>query len=98
MRPLLHGDVSDAARALLAAPPAARERLCRRMIVEAEAADAYRRRTGRVHPLWGNGSLMAAARRRALADEPGFDDADYCSCFEMVLRALILHRGGRGRG
>ena len=38
MRPILHGDVSDAARALLAAPSEARERLCRRMIAEADAA------------------------------------------------------------
>lgn len=89
MRPLLHGDVSNAARALLAVPRSFRPVLCRRMIVEAEAADDHVRRTGRLHPLWGNGSLMAAARRRRLADEPGFDDADYCACFEMVLRALI---------
>lgn len=92
MRPLLHGDVSNAARALLAAPGSCRADLCRRMIAEAEAADAHRERTGRLHPLWGNGSLMAAARRRALADEPGFDDAEYCECFEMVLRELIRHR------
>lgn len=91
MRPLLHGDVSSAARALLMIPPPARDAGCRRMIREAEQADRHVRRTGRVHPFWGNGSLMAAARRRVLADEPGFDDADYCRCFEMVLRALIDH-------
>ncbi len=92
MRPLLHGDVSNAARALLAVPRPLRPALCRRMIDEAEAADAHVRRTGRLHPFWGNGSLMAAARRRRLADEPGFDDPDYCECFEMVLRTLIAHK------
>ncbi|MFC3118291.1 hypothetical protein ACFOHS_08795 [Jhaorihella thermophila] len=45
----------------------------------------------------GNGSLMAAARSRRLADEPGFDDPDYCECFEMVLRALIEHKISRRR-
>ncbi|WP_380994755.1 hypothetical protein [Sedimentitalea sp. HM32M-2] len=32
---------------------------------------------------------MAVARRRPLVDDPGFDDPDYCQCFEMVLRGLI---------
>lgn len=98
MRPILHGDVSSAARALLMIPPQAREGACRRMIREAEQADRHVRRTGRVHPFWGNGSLMAAARRRSLADEPGFDDADYCRCFELVLRGLIEHHCGSARG
>jgi len=89
MRPVLHGDVSCAARALFAVPEAMRGLLCRRMIREADCADAHMRRTGRAHPLWGNGSLMSAARKRRLADEPGFDDPGYCQCFEMVLRALV---------
>jgi hypothetical protein len=89
MRPVLHGDVANAARALLHVPRGARRELCTRMIREAEAADIHARRVGRLHPLWGNGSLMSAARKRVLADEPGFDDLEYCGCFEMVLRALI---------
>lgn len=92
MRPILHGDVSTAARALLAVAPGQRADLCRCLIGEAEAADGHMRRTGRLHPLWGNGSLMSAARRRFLADEPGFDDQGYCQCFEIVLRALVAHR------
>ncbi|WP_171099741.1 hypothetical protein [Ruegeria sp. HKCCD7255] len=89
MRPVLHGDVSAAARALLAVPATDRERLCGRMIAEAEAADQHVAQTGRLHPVFGNGSLMAAARGRHLADEPGFDNLSYCACFEMVLRHLI---------
>ena len=95
MRPVLHGDVSNAARALLLLPPGARAGLGARMIREAEAADAHVMRTGRVHPVWGNGSLMSAARKRLLADEPGFEDDDYCACFEMVLRLLVEHRISR---
>lgn len=59
------------------------------------------RKTGRCHPLWGNGSLMGAARKRMLAPEPGFDDPEYCRCFEMVLEALIARRAhapGRAPG
>lgn len=93
MRPVLHGDVSNAARALLHVPRALRQDLCARMLCEAEAADIYAQRQGRLHPLWGNGSLMSAARKRVLADEPGFDDVDYCDCFEMVLRGLVNRAG-----
>jgi hypothetical protein len=89
MRPLLHGDIANAARALLQVPNDARRALCLRMISEAEAADAYCQGVGHLHPFWGNGSLMSAARKRILADEPTFDDLDYCACFEMILRALI---------
>lgn len=92
MRPVLHGDVSSAARVLLRAPIAIRAHLCARMIREAEAADTYFQQTGVSHLLWGNGSLMAAARKRVLADEPSFDSIDYCVCFELVLRALITHQ------
>jgi len=96
MRPLLHGDVSTAARALYAAPAEARPRLCRRLIAEAEAAAAHLDQTGRLHPFWGNGSLMAAARQRPLPSEPGFDDLDYCRCMETVLTVLIDHLSMRG--
>jgi hypothetical protein len=92
MRPVLHGDVSSAARALLVVPEAGRAALCARMIAEAEAADRHVQMQGVLHPLWGNGTLMAAARKRVLADEPNFDNPDYCHCFETVLQGLIRTR------
>ncbi|AVO38518.1 hypothetical protein [Pukyongiella litopenaei] len=93
MRPLMHGDVSCAARALLNVPASARARLCRRLVHEAGEAYAHMQRTGKVHPLYGNGSLMSAARKRVLAAEPRFDDIEYCRCFEMVLRRLATVLG-----
>ena len=92
MRPLLYGDVSSAARVLLTVEPGLRETLCRRMIGQAEEADCYRILHRRLHPVWGNGSLMSAARRRRLAAEPGFDDADYRACFALVLHCLRPER------
>lgn len=89
MRPILHGDVTAAARVLLIAPREDRDRLCARMICEAELADKHVGQTGRLHPLFGNGSLMAAARNRQLAEEPSFDNLQFCQCFELVLRHLI---------
>lgn len=88
MRPLLLSDVTAAARALLAVPEVGRHALCARLLREADWADRYARRLGKVHPLWGNGTLKAAAFRRVLAAESTFDDLAYCSCFELVLTCL----------
>jgi len=92
MRPVLHGDVSMAARVLLSVPDPVRPIRMARLLREAEAADSHRRRTGRAHPVWGNGSLMAAAARLPRGPEPDFDDADYCRCWTVVFDALIAHR------
>lgn len=97
MRPVLHGDVSSAARALLLVPQSERDRFCIRMIAEAELADKHVADTGKLHPLFGNGSLMAAARSRKLGDEPSFDDVQYCQCFEMVMHHLIRFHTSRMR-
>ncbi|WP_298847620.1 hypothetical protein [uncultured Ruegeria sp.] len=97
MRPVLHGDVSAAARALLAVPQQDREPLCIRMIYEAELADRFLERTGKLHRVYGNGSLMAVARNRVLADEPGFDDLQYCQCFETVLHQIVRFLATRTR-
>ncbi|WP_300516676.1 hypothetical protein [Aliiroseovarius sp.] len=93
MRPLGHGDLSAAGCALLSVVPAARPALLTRMLVEAEAADAYRRDTGRLHPLWGNGSLMSVAMVRPRRREPFLDDPDYAACLAMIFDA-VLERAG----
>ena len=95
MRPVLHSDVTTAARALLAVPGSAREGLCARLLREADWADRFTRRLGKPHPFWGNGTLLAAARGHTLMPERSFDDRDYCSAFEMVL-AQLLARKDRG--
>ena len=89
MRPVLHGDISSVARFLLSVPPDHRERMCWQVICEAEDADAFLRKTGRLHPVLGNGSLMSAAHKRPLPPEPRFDDVGYCECFRLVLDSLI---------
>lgn len=97
MRPLLHADVTHAARALLRVPEPDRAAFCADLIHKTELADRYRAQTGRAHVFWGNGSLMAAARAHPLAPEPSFDDDAYCSCMEQVLRALIDWRVSQRR-
>lgn len=89
MRPVLQGDVSNAACVLLGLPQGLRKSACRRMIRQAETAERHRLRTGRAHPQFGNGSLMAAARRYRRVPEPNFDCLDYCACFQLVLTELV---------
>ena len=89
MRPVLHGDISCTARALLAVQPERRRALCKRILCQAEQADCYVQKNRRLHPRWGNGSLMAAARKYPLADEPMFDNTEYCQCTVLILQALI---------
>jgi len=88
MRPVLHGDVTSVARALLNVPKKDRPRLCRQIFEQADVADKHVQRTRHLHQ-FGNGSLMAAARRYPLADEPTFDCAQYCECIIQTLSAVM---------
>lgn len=88
MRPILPGDLNAAARALLAVPADARPVLARRLLAQADAADRYRVRHRRAHPLWGNGSLQSAALGRQALAERRLDDADYVDCLIVMLEAL----------
>jgi len=93
LRPVLHGDVVAAGRALLAVPAAARPGLLARMLREADLADEHRRATGRAHPVWGGGSLMATAMTRQRAPEPFLDDPDYAACLALIFSALVARTG-----
>lgn len=84
-----------AALVLLWLPVAARSRVMRDMLEQAAAADLYRKRLGKGHPAWGNGSLMAVAMGRDRAAEPFLDDPDYCRCLIMVFTTLLEWRSER---
>lgn len=88
MRPVLHGDAVAAARRLLLLPEAARRPELDRMLARAEAADRYRKRFGRAHPQWGNGTLMGLAQHGGLPREPGLGRGAYCRCLALVYAAL----------
>ncbi len=93
MRPVLHGDLTVAARRLLTVPLGTRWRTARKLIAQADAADRYRRRFGRAHAKWGNGTLRAAAAADAsLPPEPRLNNADYADCLALVLEALRVWR------
>lgn len=89
MRQVLLGDVTAAARALLTAPPGDRARLIRLWLDQAHMAHACHKRTGRPHPLWGNGSLMARALAAGARAEPLPSDTDYLHALRHVIEALL---------
>jgi len=88
MQRVMNGDLTSVARHLLTLPSAQRWAACVQLITQADAADRYRKRFGRAHPHWGNGTLMAAARRVPLPTEPALNDPAYANCLIMVLTAL----------
>jgi len=92
MRPVLHTDITAVAKTLLSIPENLRAERFYRMLVQAEAADAYRKRFGRWHPVWGNGSLLAAAAPATAGAEPFLDDPEYCGCLAMIFEALVQWR------
>ncbi|GGL62227.1 hypothetical protein GCM10011392_15990 [Wenxinia marina] len=96
MRPVLIGDVTEAARALRAVPPAARRALAEALIAEACAADRHRRTHRRLPRTGGDGSLMAAARARPQAPPLARLDPAACAALIDVLHALLRREAGAG--
>lgn len=92
MRRVLFSDVSAAARVLVMVPAASRERLCMHLFEQADWADRFVRRLGRLHPTWGNGTLRDAAMQYRSAPAPGFDNMVFCACFELVLHQLCRRK------
>ena len=92
MRPVLPGDLDAATRLLLTLPPGARAGRAAALVAQADTADRWRKRTGRAHPRWGDGSLMAAARLAARPAPVWRCDAAYCAALAAVLRALADRR------
>lgn len=96
MRPVMHGDLTALARHLLTLAAPQRPTACAQLIAQADAADRYRKRFGRAHPRWGNGTLMARARVLPLPPEPCLQDVEYARCLILVLTALT-RRGPASR-
>lgn len=89
MRPVTQTDLCAAAKVLLCTPEAARAAEARRLIHHARAADAYRRATGRVHPRFGNGTLLSVALTQPRRDPDAPGDVDYLTCMALVLEILL---------
>ncbi|WP_333829488.1 DUF7742 family protein [Pararhodobacter sp.] len=92
------GDVSAAARALMAVPEAQRAALMHRLLDEAGQAARFQRCHGRVHPRLGNGTLMERALAHPLAEVPGPGDPAYLAALAQVIEAVLDWRCGKQAG
>ncbi|SPH17634.1 hypothetical protein DEA8626_01158 [Defluviimonas aquaemixtae] len=90
MRPLTHGDVAVAANAVRSLPSDARCAEVLRFLDRAHAADLFRKRTGRAHPFWGDGSLMGAVLKGSpVRAEPFLSDPEHLSALAVVIETLL---------
>jgi hypothetical protein len=93
MRGLTHGDVVAVASLLRTRPRETWDATVDRLLDRAHAADAYRKRLGRVHPRWGNGSLMSTVLCESpVWPEQRLSDPRYVEALAAVLLALIHRR------
>ncbi len=92
MRAVLHQDLIALAGCLLRIPPPERPSFANLQIKLADAADRYRARTGRVHPIFGNGTLASSCVRVPNAAERRLDDTDYADCMIKALEAIVAFR------
>ncbi|WP_347313120.1 hypothetical protein [Defluviimonas sp. SAOS-178_SWC] len=90
MRTITHGDVTTVARAVRGLPPDEQRRVILKLLDRAHAADLFRKKFGRAHPFWGNGSLMAAVLvdTRAWA-EPFLSDISYLEALSLVIDTVL---------
>lgn len=88
LRRVAVADAVLAARVLAWLPVGRRRWALLRMVREAEFAGRHMRTRGVMHPIWGDGSLMAVAMRRPRVAEPLLDDPTFRTCLGLVLLAL----------
>ena len=88
MRPVLIGDIIAAARVLIVVPRDDWDHTVAQLLGQARTADRYRRRFGRAHPAWGNGSVMAAASTWPRGRERFLSDATYLDALRAVIDGL----------
>ena len=88
MRPIQVYDLTTLARVLLRLPEGQRRVIARRVVMAADVADRFRKRTGQAHPDFGTGTLQSAAQTYLQAEEPVSCNAAFRTCLALVLDAL----------
>lgn len=79
------------ARVLTRLAPEDRPFLASTILAEADAADQHLRLTGRAHPTFGDGSLMARCARLSPPPEPLADDRAFLLCLILAANAVLIH-------
>jgi hypothetical protein len=92
MRPVQLADLDLAARALLPVYRLQRVTLAQTICEEARIADKYRKHIGQPHPMFGTGTLMAAAARYEKCPRPDQCNSAYLECLRIVIDQVISAR------
>jgi hypothetical protein len=89
MRPVTTTDLIAAARVLLAFPEAKRPVAMRVLVARAQIADRHRLTTGRLHPAYGNGTLLAAALAHGQQWPDTSDEATWLECLASAIDGVL---------
>lgn len=79
------------ARVLTRLAPEDRPFMASTILAEADEAERHLRLTGRAHPTFGDGSLMARCARLSPPPEPLADDREFLLCLVLAANALFIH-------
>lgn len=89
MRAVHLSDLNLGARTLLCAREKDRPWIMKTLLEQAHTADKYRKRTGKAHPQFGNGTLSAACGGFARAPMPDRCDPHYLRCLADVIKGIL---------
>lgn len=92
------GDLLALARGIALCTPEGQRAACHEAFDRAHVADKFRKRYGRLHPKWGDGSVMGFALR-SFPQLRVFDvgDSDHCYALGVVLACLADWRFSQSR-
>ena len=88
MRPILPPDLDLLARVLLPLPAESRAGAISQILAAADLADRYRKRTGRLHLLHGDGSVLSQALQQGTPAAAFACDPAYCTALAAVLAGI----------
>lgn len=91
MRPPGLADMDLLARVLMSKPPEQRQSFARQIIAEVKAAAGHLRVSGRSHPQFGDGSLMARCLSLPLVPEQSASEGDFLSAMIAACQAVREH-------
>ena len=88
-RPIYPHDVQDVVRAMMYVDAADRAAQAQEILQRAFSAAQYRVAHGAPHPIYGSGTLSAAARSYRLAPLPAAYDKAYMRCLRQFLEIIL---------
>ena len=92
MRAVYLSDLNLAGRTLMMVRAEDRSRWIAQILDHAHAADKFRKRIGRAHLPYGNGTLAAACQHHPKHPMPIHCDANYLASMEAVIRGLLARQ------